>query len=223
MSLNILVLHGYVQSAATVAGNTRALKDELSDIANLHYVDGAPMRNASYSSSRPWWILDSYLEHDMKASDRWADTVKWWSDELSKNQYDGIIGLSQGAAMTALLVSMINHPERVPGFHPEKTQPIKFAILCSGFVSNYEPHGKVYGIPENLPTLHTVDTHDFVIPAQKTIELQKRFKTSQLLYHDEGHSIPVCGDWPQVMREFIVKACKQPAATDDPTTSDQHD
>jgi len=73
--LNILVIHGYVQSAATVAANTRNLKDKLSDIANLHYVDGPPMRNAPHSSSRPWWILDSYLEHDMKASDRWDDTV----------------------------------------------------------------------------------------------------------------------------------------------------
>jgi len=33
--------------------------------------------------------------------------VQWWSEELSKNQYDGIIGLSQGAAMTALLLSMV--------------------------------------------------------------------------------------------------------------------
>jgi hypothetical protein len=75
LSLRILVIHGYVQSAATVAANTRNLKDKLSDIANLHYVDGPPMRNAPHSSSRPWWILDSYLEHDMKASDRWDDTV----------------------------------------------------------------------------------------------------------------------------------------------------
>jgi len=69
------VIHGYVQSAATVATNTRDLKDKLSDIASLRYVDGPPMRNAPHSSSRPWWILDSYLEHDMKASDRWDDTV----------------------------------------------------------------------------------------------------------------------------------------------------
>jgi hypothetical protein len=69
------VIHGYVQSAATVAGNTRALKDKLSNIAILHYVDGPPMCNASQSSSRPWWILDSNLEHDMRASDRWDDTV----------------------------------------------------------------------------------------------------------------------------------------------------
>jgi hypothetical protein len=70
------VIHGYVQTAATVASNTRLLKDKLSDIANLHYVDGPPMRNAAHSSSRPWWILDSYLEHDMRASDRWDDTVR---------------------------------------------------------------------------------------------------------------------------------------------------
>lgn len=30
------------------------------------------------------------------------------------------------------LYSQLNHPERVPAFHPQKPQPIKFAILCSG-------------------------------------------------------------------------------------------
>jgi len=208
MVLNVLVIHGYVQSAATVAGNTRALKDKLSGIANLHYVDGPPMRKTSHSSPRPWWILDRYLEHDMRASDRWDDTVKWWTDELSKNQYDGIIGLSQGAAMTALLISMLNHPERVPGFHIQP-QPIKFAILCSGFISSYEPHGKIYGVPENLPTLHTVDMQDYVVPAQRTIDLQKLFKNSRIIHHNEGHSIPVGGDWPEIMRDFIVQASSQ--------------
>jgi len=200
--LNILVIHGYVQSADTLASNTRALKDKLSDIATLHYVDGPPMRDNSTSSSRPWWILGKNLEHKVSASGRWDDSVKWWSDELSKNGYDGVIGLSQGSAMTALLLSMLNHPEKIPGFHPQKTQPIKFAILCSGFVSNLEPHAHIYGVPENLPTLHTVDDNDFVVPAQRTIELQKLFKNSQLLRHNEGHSIPVRGDWPNTMRQF---------------------
>ena len=161
------VIHGYVQSAATVAANTVPLREELADIATLHYVDGPPTRY-DRGGSRPWWILGSQLEHDA-SSGRWEETVrapvslstahrcmstqvKWWSEELSKNQYDGVIGLSQGSAMTALLVSMvsflsrpciywlpshhpfakINHPERVPGFSPQKSQPLKFAILCSG-------------------------------------------------------------------------------------------
>lgn len=66
------VIHGYVQSAATVAGNTRALKEALSDIANLHYVDGPPRQG---SGSRPWWILDQDLEHDMTVTNRWDDVV----------------------------------------------------------------------------------------------------------------------------------------------------
>lgn len=45
----------------------------------------------------------------MLASIRLTDIqVKWWSEELSKNQYDGIIGLSQGAAMAGLLLSMVS-------------------------------------------------------------------------------------------------------------------
>jgi hypothetical protein len=70
------VIHGYVQSAATLAFNTFPLKNRLSDIANLHYIDGPPMyRNAPPSSSRPWWILDNDLEHNVKASGRWNDCV----------------------------------------------------------------------------------------------------------------------------------------------------
>ena len=69
------VIHGYVQSADTVANNTRALKDKLSDIATLHYVNGPPMSDNPTSSSRPWWILVHNLEHKLSASGRWDDTV----------------------------------------------------------------------------------------------------------------------------------------------------
>jgi len=122
--------------------------------------------------------------------------------------------------MTGLLVSMLNHPERVPGFHPQKTQPIKFAILCSGFISNYEPHAAMYGVPEDLPTMHTIDMRDFIISAQKSIDLQKMCKNSKLLRHNEGHSIPVDGDWPNTMREFIVKACQEPTTSDKPALAE---
>jgi hypothetical protein len=103
------VLHGYVQSAATVAHNTRKLRDALDGVAILHYVEGPPMAASAFpSSSRPWWFLGQSLELDSSRHDsRWDDVVKWWSTELSERQYDGIIGLSQGSAMAALLVSMV--------------------------------------------------------------------------------------------------------------------
>ncbi|KAJ7336359.1 hypothetical protein DFH08DRAFT_287127 [Mycena albidolilacea] len=77
----------------------------------------------------PWWLLCQTLE---VGDSRWEVVVSWWSTELSERQYDGIIGLSQGSAMAVLLLSMVNHPERVPGFSPAKKQDIKFGIFCSG-------------------------------------------------------------------------------------------
>lgn len=52
-------------------------------------------------------ILYVHLSAYVIASLTRDNQVRWWADELSKNQYDGIIGLSQGAAMTALLISMV--------------------------------------------------------------------------------------------------------------------
>jgi len=124
--LNVLVLHGYVQPASTVQYNTRRLQAELSDIANLVYAEGPIMKDRAWGDSRPWWVLKSgseWLDPD-NTTDRWNDTVKWWSEHLSTTQYDGIIGLSQGSAMTALLLAMLTNPASVPGFEPKKRQPI---------------------------------------------------------------------------------------------------
>jgi hypothetical protein len=68
------VIHGYVQTAATVAANTVRLRDELADIATLHYVDGPPMHHGGSSGSRPWWILSNNLEIDNRG-DRWNESV----------------------------------------------------------------------------------------------------------------------------------------------------
>jgi len=72
-------------------------------------------------------------------------------------------------------------------------------------VSHHSPHKEIYGIPEDLPTLHSkfhliclvalkskrhhlpaVDDNDYVVPAARTIELQKMCKKSVLNRHNEG-------------------------------------
>nr|GAT49950.1 predicted protein [Mycena chlorophos] len=210
--LNILVIHGYVQSANTVAHNTRPLLDALSDIAQLHYVDGPALPPTSRfgSSSRPWWFLGPRLEFDHAhgGDARWTEVVEWWSEELSKRQYDGVIGLSQGSAMAGLLLSMVNHPERVPNFKSALKQNFKFGIFCSGFVSHNAPHGELYGIPE-IPTLHTVDDNDMIVPASRTVELQGLCKNSVIHRHHEGHAVPVGGNFPVLMRDFVLEATKE--------------
>ena len=136
LSWRAIVIHGYAQTAAIVASNTVALNQTLSDIATLNYVQGPQQPGTIATASRPWWILDNMvdLEFDPTQVGRWNDSVRripfvvpccdahlralnqvnWWSNELSTNQYDGIIGLSQGSAMTGLLLSMVSIYRRVP-------------------------------------------------------------------------------------------------------------
>ncbi|KAJ7595730.1 serine hydrolase FSH [Mycena floridula] len=176
--LNLLVLHGFVQTADQVARNTVPLREALDDVAVLHYLEGPANPE---SSSRPWWNT---------GSDRWELTLRYWSDELSRKQYDGIIGLSQGAAKAAVLITMLNQPDKFPGFVAELKQPIKFLILCSGFVSSYNYNGKQHfvEIPPELPTLHTLDMNDSIVPAADSLRLFKACKTSIHLKHDLGHA-----------------------------------
>ncbi|PRP85876.1 hypothetical protein PROFUN_06150 [Planoprotostelium fungivorum] len=206
--LQVLVIHGYVQTASTVFNNTKPLRDALSDVADLIYAEG-PAVEGNERGSRPWWTLEFIGGGTWKGkeTDRWNDTVKWWHDHLSAHSYDGIIGLSQGASMTALLLSMIKNPEKIPGFGPIRHQPLRFAILCSGFISDHPSH--FIDLPETLPTLHTVDHQDGVVNERHTVRLYEKFKRAELKEHDEGHSIPIRGQWPSQMRDFIISSTKQ--------------
>ncbi|KAJ7839600.1 hypothetical protein B0H14DRAFT_3697776 [Mycena olivaceomarginata] len=189
--LNILVLHGYCRSAATTAQKTRKLRDALDGVAVLHYVDGPSM--PPYPS-RPWWIMDQAFEYDSFGSSRWDDVVR---------QRDGGTFVVDG-----FINSQINHPERVPAFSPTKKQDFKFAIFCSGFVSHTSPHTEIYGIPD-IPILHTIDDGDTFLPAARNHELHGKCGSNSVLYrHNEGHEIPVGGNFPKLFRDFILDATK---------------
>ena len=79
----------------------------------------------------------------------WPDIkqVKYWSEELSKNSYDGIIGLSQGSAMTALLLSMAS----VPHFFD-----ILWACLEGNFYILAQPSWKSPRLPPSKDSAHQI-------------------------------------------------------------------
>jgi hypothetical protein len=91
-----------------------------------------------------------------------------------------------------------------------KRAPRRIIDWVTGFISNLSPHKEFFGIPDVLPTLHSnssvlsqvtmiliasrfvaVDNNDFIVPAARTIELQKACKTSVLKYHNEGLPQPL--------------------------------
>ena len=126
------------------------------------------MRGSPHSYSRPWWILDSYVGYGMTAAERWEDTVRlrsicafsrmligyeqvnFWNDLFSKNQYDGVIGLSQGGAMAGLLVSMVSSSFFLCW------DLATWSIVVNGDIHTAEPPRESAGLPSSEDSTHQI-------------------------------------------------------------------
>jgi hypothetical protein len=75
------VIHGYAQTASVVADNTTRLRGELAPIADLHYVDGPPVKGEEDREDlpRPWWFS---VNGDV--AERWDETVRSCSSESTQ-------------------------------------------------------------------------------------------------------------------------------------------
>lgn len=159
--------------------------------------------------NRCWWIHTEDGQHK-----GFAEAVEYVKDHIAKNgPYDGIIGFSQGAAMTAAITNTI--PELVPGHGP-----FKISVMFSGFaftlpvnpddttatlnsiadlkeyeskvhlVENYKNY---FTTPADLPTtiVSVFGSEDVVVPPIRSEYLNLLFPLEVKTFkHDGGHYLP---------------------------------
>ncbi|KAI4304247.1 hypothetical protein MLD38_039788 [Melastoma candidum] len=111
--------------------------------------------------------------------------------------FDGILGFSQGAAMTALLCAHKNELRGEIDF--------RFAILCSGFAINSTQFelGSI-----NCPSLHIFGSDpgkDRQICNETSEDLAKYFKDGSrtIIRHDCGHIIPTRPPYVDEIKDFL--------------------
>lgn len=66
----------------------------------------------------------------------------------------GIIGFSQGAAVAALVASMLEGKSRQTMFERIQHPPMKFLVSFSGFKMRFEKYNQFY--PVYTPSLHVI-------------------------------------------------------------------
>ncbi|KAL5700337.1 Rhodanese-like domain-containing protein 6 [Ranunculus cassubicifolius] len=111
--------------------------------------------------------------------------------------FDGVLGFSQGAAMTALLCA---ERERLDGVE------LKFVILCSGFALNLGSRVEVGSI--DCPALHIFgdrEGKDRQIGCQDSKELAALFdeSCSVTITHESGHIIPTQPPYIDRIKAFL--------------------
>ncbi|GIL60114.1 hypothetical protein Vafri_14749 [Volvox africanus] len=204
------------------------LLEALSDLVEFVFVDAPhPASGPIPRDVRPyfegpyyeWFTAESvgdrveFDEAKMKASERFLMALL-----AQQGPFDGLIGFSQGAAMSGALVAL-----QRSGLRAELStlRPLRFCILFAGLKSRHPDHLAAFDALSGkvpCPSLHVFGDKDALKNPHCT-ELADSFRSATVLLHQRGHVIPVLHE-PQlaIMRAFIQATASAP----EPPPPDTH-
>jgi Serine hydrolase (FSH1) len=242
--LKILMLHGYTQSGPLFRAKTRALEKSLQKAypgSTLSYPTG-PLRLKP--SDVPGFDPSTVVENDDFESYGWwrrsntADPPEYLGIEnglseiaktlTAEGPFDGVAGFSQGAALAAMISSLLEGQKREDAFYNYHSQsslsipfpqslhniqhpPMKFCILYSGFVAPGERYRAFYDPHISTPSCHFIGSLDSVVEESRCRALVDAFggePKAQLVFHPGGHFLPSSKQFLDVLVSFICRVLK---------------
>jgi acetyl esterase/lipase len=216
--LRLLCLHGYHGSAEVMRSQLRPLFEGLESLVELVCVDAPSRAQGDFG----WWHAVQDANTPAREDPGLGSTArhyKGWArsrDALiacfqRQGPFDGVLGFSQGAALTGLLVGL-----RAPDGRPTPEHPLafRFALLVSGFASNDPSHAALYASRASyaLPSLHLVGRADGIVPPRDTRALATRFENPLVVEHEGGHVIASTPAVRQQVRGFLEARLRELSA-----------
>jgi acetyl esterase/lipase len=139
----------------------------------------------------------------------WPRTRQWAAEYFAKHgPFDGVMGFSQGAALTGLLSGL-----RSPGGKPTSEKPLAFdfAVMVGGFPAVDAGLAKLYGGWDDfpMPSAHIIGRTDFIVPPGLSRTLASTFKDPVLLEHPGGHVVAATPDVRTGFRAFLTDMQKR--------------
>jgi Serine hydrolase (FSH1) len=233
------MLHGYTQSGQLFRAKTRALEKHLKKAfpgSILSYPTG-PLRLKS-SDVPGFNASNNPYDEDVEAYGWWrrsntADPPEYLGmdngfSEVAKTlttegPFDGVAGFSQGAALAAMVSSLLEGPRRKEAFHTSHSQsslsvpfpssfldiqhpPLRFCVLYSGFVAPGERYRAFYDPYMSTPSCHFIGSLDSVVEESRCRALLDAFggeANAQLVFHPGGHFLPSSKQFLDVLVNFI--------------------
>ncbi|RVX70158.1 hypothetical protein B0A52_05491 [Exophiala mesophila] len=238
--LRILMLHGYTQSGQLFHAKTRVLEKHLLKFfpgVSLSYPT-APIRLRP--SDVPGFDASTSEESDI------IEAYGWWrrSDTSNPPEYvgldvglesvakilesegpfDGVIGFSQGAALAAMVTSLLEGPSRKEAFSSARTKsplaisyppsfeslnhpPLKFCAAYCGFIAPGERYLGFYENPHiQTPVCHFIGSLDSVVDDSRTqalVDATGGIGKTQVVTHPGGHFVPNGKQYLDTIAAFI--------------------
>jgi dienelactone hydrolase len=162
--MRILCFHGYRSSAAVQRRAIAPLAQALRSAPEFVCVDAPSLARGDFG----WWT---------EGFAGWEESRDWVAGLLAGEEFDGVFGFSQGAALAGLLCAALATP---PGF----------AIMAGGFTSPFERHAYLFTRKLRVPSAHIIGKADTVITPADSLLLADRFEQPLVIEHAGGHVIP---------------------------------
>lgn len=233
------MLHGYTQSGQLFRAKSRALEKHLAKAfpgSTLSYPTG-PLRlkPSDVPGFNPFTAPD---DDDIEAYGWWrrsntADPPEYVGIEDAFSQlaktlategpFDGIVGFSQGAALAAMVSSVLEGQSRketfqnfqsqsslsIPfpsSFHDIQHPPMKFCIVYSGFIAPGERYRAFYNPPVSTPSCHFIGSLDSVVEESRCralVDASGGESKARLIFHPGGHFLPSSKHFLDILVDFI--------------------
>lgn len=226
-TLKVLMLHGYTQSGPLFNAKTKALEKVLKKAfpgIALSYPTGPMKLRASdvpgFDVSKVenesneveaygWWRRSNTsdppeyvgLEEGLAVV---ADTMK------AEGPFDGVMGFSQGAAMAAMVSSLLEGESRKEAFKAAQAKsklamaypssfanldhpPLKFCVSYSGFIAPGNRYAAFYEPSIRTPLCHFIGSLDTVVEEARTnllVDAAGGAEKTTVVVHPGGHFVP---------------------------------
>ncbi|KAF8589482.1 hypothetical protein K439DRAFT_1332677 [Ramaria rubella] len=131
---------------------------------------------------------------------------------LQKTTYQGVMGFSQGAAMAAVLVAILERPQSYEEFmvdgqpvHPK----LDFFISISGFVP-VDPFLELIISPTTskitTPSLQVIGDNDVIVIPERSQHLISVCDKESIRVerHEGGHFVPSKANWRNFFKEYLI-------------------
>lgn len=226
-TLRILMLHGYTQSGLLFNAKTKALEKSLNKAfpgVHLSYPTG-PMKlraadvpgfdtstvedESNEVEAYGWWRRSNTSEPpEYVGFEEGLSVVA----EILKTQgpFDGVMGFSQGAALAAMVASLLEGESRMQVFKAAQSKnklaipypssfanldhpPLKFCVSYAGFLAPGDRYTAFYEPSITTPLCHFVGSLDTVVEEDRTnllIEAAGGPQNTSIIVHPGGHFVP---------------------------------
>lgn len=186
--LRVLCLHGFRTSGSFLQKQISRWDSSITEKLDMCFLDGPyPAQGKSEIEAifPPPYFEWFQFEKDFTEYTNLDKAFSFIVDYMEKNgPFDGLLGFSQGATLSAALVGyqrkglmLKNHP------------PVRFIIHISGSkFRDPEMCEILYSPPIKCPTVHLIGAKDWLkLPGE---ELMQAFENPLLIAHPQGHMVP---------------------------------